>query len=248
MSVYAVNGKEPIAAWIPSRDTAGNGTTTLNDLVGSNTGTLTNMDAGTDWVSDTDAGGVRALDFDGSNDYVAATSGASGYSQLTISVWMKKAASGNVSIVSLGNEMSPNRTHINWFTDSNVYLACEDGAGNYGQFSFSYVSGWHHFAMVFDGSASGNANRLKLWIDGVNRTLSFVGTVPATIVSSTAVAIGRGNTNFYTTGRIDDLRLWNQSLAAADVAALYSSGLGRGILSVTGESRRRRQSVSGGVL
>ena len=48
MSLYAVNGKEPVAAWIPSLDTAGNGTTTLTDLVGSNNGTLTNMDAATD--------------------------------------------------------------------------------------------------------------------------------------------------------------------------------------------------------
>ena len=47
MTIYAVNGKEPVAAWIPSLDTAGNGTTTLTDLVGSNNGTLTNMDAAT---------------------------------------------------------------------------------------------------------------------------------------------------------------------------------------------------------
>ena len=75
MSLYAVNGKEQIAAWIPSLDTAGNGTTTLTDLVGSNDGTLTNMDAA-DWVADTDAGGVRALDFDGTNDRVIGALGA----------------------------------------------------------------------------------------------------------------------------------------------------------------------------
>jgi hypothetical protein len=222
----AVNGKMPVAAWVPSRDTAGNGTTTLTDLVGGNNGTLTNMDAATDWVADTDAGGVRALDFDGVNDYVAATTNGSAYSQLSLSVWMRKAASGNVSIISMGSEAFPNRTHLNWYSDSQVYLVTEDGGSVYGQFSFPFAAGWHHFVMIFDGTTSGNSNRLKLWIDGTQRTLTFFGGIPTTIVSSSAVAIGRGYSIFYTTGRIDDFRLFGVPLDVSDVASLYK---GRGV-------------------
>jgi hypothetical protein len=61
----AVNGKMPIVAWIPSRDDAGNGTTTLNDL-GNNSvdGSFVGLPTSA-WVANTDAGGVRALDFTG---------------------------------------------------------------------------------------------------------------------------------------------------------------------------------------
>lgn len=96
MSIYAVNGKEPIAAWIPSLDTAGNGTTTLTDLVGSNHGTLTNMDAATDWVADTGAGGVRALDFDGVNDHVVFSPPAFS-STASFSLWVKPATNFGTS-------------------------------------------------------------------------------------------------------------------------------------------------------
>ena len=91
----AVNGKTPVSAWVPSRDTAGNSTTTLTDLSsGENNGTLTNMAVpANNWVADTDAGGVRALEFDGSNDYVALGSGAalSITGEMAISCWYKSA-------------------------------------------------------------------------------------------------------------------------------------------------------------
>ena len=45
---------DEVGWWCPSLDDTGNGTVTLNDLSGSgDDGTLTNMDAATDWVSDT---------------------------------------------------------------------------------------------------------------------------------------------------------------------------------------------------
>jgi hypothetical protein len=47
---------------------------------------------------------------------------------------------------------------------------------------------------------------------------------------------------------MDDIRIWHQSLDLSDAAYLYNSGSGRGRVAVFGESRRRRQSVSGGVL
>ena len=90
MSIFAVNGKVPVAVWCPSRDTLGNGTTTLTDLVGSSNGTLTNMDPATDWVSDTDAGGIRALDFDGSDDFVSLGNTTSLTSTaFSVSFWMR---------------------------------------------------------------------------------------------------------------------------------------------------------------
>ena len=56
-----------VGAWAPCLGPTG---TRLHDLSRyRNWGTLTNMDAATDWVV---SGGRYALDFDGSNDYVSA--------------------------------------------------------------------------------------------------------------------------------------------------------------------------------
>ena len=56
-----------VGAWSPCLSPRGG--TVLRDLSGrGNHGTLTNMDATTDWVT---SGGKTALDFDGSNDYVS---------------------------------------------------------------------------------------------------------------------------------------------------------------------------------
>lgn len=76
--------------WCPSLDTEGNGTIILNDLAHNSNGTLTGMDPVTDWISDTDSGGIRALDFDGSNDYVTGSSIAvQSLSVASVSFWVK---------------------------------------------------------------------------------------------------------------------------------------------------------------
>src|SRR4029077_278075 len=40
---------------------------------------------------------------------------------------------------------------------------------------------WHLYSAVYDGTQTGNSNRLKIYMDGVQQTLTIDGTVPATI-------------------------------------------------------------------
>lgn len=50
--------------------------------------------------------------------------------------------------------------------------------------------------VVYDGSLTGNANRLKIFVGGVQETLSFSGTIPATMPDSTeGVIIGAQKTS-----------------------------------------------------
>ena len=242
MSIYAVNGKEPIAAWIPSLDDSGNGTTTLTDLVGSNNGTLTNMDPATDWVADTDAGGVRALDFDGAND-LATTSVPQSMSAISLSAWMRHNYSG------AGSGLTQ-RIMFGW-TNTGVKSAFNVGVGRIvaGDIKFLFrsengatreicttVGGtddgeWHHIVCCY--SISGD--EMAIYIDGDDVALT---TVSATGTTDTVAAefpayIGalnnRGTPELYFPGRLDDIRLFEQTLDATDAAALYASGLGRGI-------------------
>lgn len=247
MSIYAVNGKAPIAAWIPSLDTAGNGTTTLTDLVGSNNGTLTNMDAATDWVADTGAGGVRALDFDGTNDEVRTTFQVGTITKISMSGWIKPA------LVGISDGIA------GWWTGSNGFFVQSNNGAPASQLLFLAGGGaslgrtstgtlvvdtWLHFLQVYDGTEAGNASRLRVWINGAQETLSFIDPIPASLpLGSQDFYIGEiASLSRNWQGRLDDIRIFDQALDAADVTALYASGNGRGITfgGTTIQTRRRR--------
>jgi len=74
MSIYAVNGKTPIAAWVPTRPQ------NATDVIVSNDGTLTN---GASVVSATGEGGSHAFDLDGVNDFVSCGTGFGNFTTST---------------------------------------------------------------------------------------------------------------------------------------------------------------------
>lgn len=229
----SVNGKTPIACWCPSKDTAGNGTTTLTDLSGSNTGTLTNMDAATDWVADTGAGGVRALDFDGSNDCVRCGTGinASLLSEITISGWFKFRNRSSVNGF-LGNgaaggsggfafEIGRTANKLGWLQNSNTIDAVSTG--------IITDANWHHIVLVRTGSTG--SWTITFYIDNASSAHSTSAN-PAPLVNNGQFTIGRYGDfsgGFNSSCLMDDLRVWNQALNSGDVSHLWNSGSGRGV-------------------
>jgi hypothetical protein len=216
MTIYAVNGKEPVAAWIPSLDTAGNGTTTLTDLVGSNNGTLTNMDAATDWVADTDAGGVRALDFDGVNDRVSLGSAIVLSAPFTVSVWAEIYSTGNTTL--LGDNTTTNSFFLSSFS-SRVRARTVSGVQVQSAIITSNT-GWHHIMAVCNA-----ANLVTLYVDGSSTGTPATATSPATNISTIGCA---SQINQFIAMRTDDIRIFTAALDATDIAYLYNSGNGRG--------------------
>jgi hypothetical protein len=223
----SVNGKEPVAAWIPSLDTAGNGTTSLIDLVGDNHGTLTNMDAATDWVADTGAGGVRALDFDGVNDYVGASDTAmpEGAAPRAFSLWVKGTGP---TAFKYGTELSGRRVSIS--AGSSVAVAVN--GHNYGK-ALTPDSDWHHIVVVFPEGAT-TSDQWLIYHDGVQLTglINLAGSPRTvnTVLSGNVFFASNGDAT-YDSCVLDDVRIWDQSLDATDVAALYTRG--RGATNVT---------------
>jgi hypothetical protein len=254
MSLYAVNGKTPIAAWIPSRDDAGNGTTTLTDLVGSNNGTLTNFaltGSTSNWVADTGAGGIRALDFDGTNDFVTTNAGSilrNGVSNdLTFSLWVNNRETGrsdylawkssdgqqDVGILQTNqnaatfNRLPPTNANVNIITSSTGSVA---------------VNQWSHIVVTKLGTG---------WSLYINGSLSGTATLNATLSSHTTDVLWLGSNHnafsplagFNLNGRLDDIRIFNVALNSTDVADLWNGGNGRGIIpggTTQTQSRRRR--------
>jgi hypothetical protein len=210
----AVSGKMPVAAWVPSRDDAGNGTTTLTDLVGSNNGTLTNMDAATDWVADTDAGGVRALEFDGVNDHILTTLTAVNAAANTISFWVKSVGAAGTFYLSQRGA-GGNQWQI-WHSSSDLVSYWNGSTIITGS---SLVSGgnWVHVCVVRDGTS------IKWYRNGI---LTHTKTSSVPTASTQAVRLMTDDGTTFGAGTIDDIRIFDQALNATDVADLYAAGRG----------------------
>lgn len=257
MSIYAVNGKEPIAAWIESRDTEAVTSAVASDLIsGTYPGTLTNMDLTADpdtaRIADTGAGGTRALELDGVNDFVSlGTSAALSISgEMAISCWYKSAGSYTQDQAIIGNcdsggglsnyilTVGYTGQKVEWWNNAATPVAAS--SNNIAD------TNWHHLAAVRSGSAG--SWTIKIYVDGSLVANTTTSQNPHGSTRPTSIGRFGAFGGYYTKGRIDDVRVWNQVIDATDVSYLYNSGAGRGRVAVTAETRRRRQSVSGGVL
>ena len=142
----------------------------------------------------------------------------------TISYWGRRAFDGGTLAVSKGTDTST-RTELVSHSDGNVHFAVSNGSSSFGTVALSDTR-WHHFVMVFDGSQADNTTRLKGYIDGVQQTLSFTGTIPATTATvADNVHIGYSvPLNRHSDGTIDDVRVYNRALSADEVKRLYAMG------------------------
>lgn len=234
----SVNGKSPIAAWIPSLDTAGNGTTTLTDLIGSRNGTLTNMDAATDWPADTDAGGVRALDFDGVNDHVAVSTVWSPAGSASWSFWIKmNETPANFMIPVWGSTRPLDAWNVGWgfyWTSSTTLKFFRGTFASAGvSATIATPSAWNHILVT------SSASNLTFFLNG---TQVSTGTVNM-ITASPSLIFGEGNSSVYNAAmRLDDVRFFETQLDSADATYLATR---RAIVPVTGRTRPR---INGGLI
>jgi hypothetical protein len=198
------------------------------------------MDPASDWVADTDAGGVRALDFDGSNDRVAFGAGAlvSTLVSFSVSAWVKTVnltTNQYPKVITLQSAQGSTPFEITMSAQSS-YLGVSigsDGAA-WGRFRNSVTwlnSAWRHVVVTYDGVSATTTGSFRIWVNGV--------AVTPTVIASGFSALGNtsnlaspssGGSSNRLLGRLDDIRLWSgQVLDSSDVADLYASGNGRGV-------------------
>ena len=225
--------------WCPSRDTAGNGTTTLTDLSGNgNNGTLTNMDAATDWVADTDNGGVRALDFDGQNDYVALPEQTFA-GDFAISLWVKPSQLG-INEYFVGHSGSVIHGLVIrddgfrfWIANSQLTFTASTSSGE-----------WHHVAVV---RSDGDVN---LYWDGVASVSNPIAGSGTLLIDQ----IARFQASRWATCRVDGLAFWDRALTPAEVTQLYNGGRSLNLFatgttqSIVPQLLLRRHRMSGGLV
>jgi hypothetical protein len=88
---------------------------------------------------------------------------------------------------------------------------------------------WYQVVLVFDGSLTGDTNRVKLYLNGAATTLTTTsGGVPSALQDNTAdLSIGKlPGLDLYFNGREDEILLGNVAWSAAQVTADFNAGAG----------------------
>lgn len=168
---------------------------------------------------------LNSFSFDGVNDYFDCgfMPALDAVQQFTISTWVNMPNVSGTKRMIGKRYNSINNIAFNFV--SNVLYTTINGSYGSANANFS-INTWYNIAMVFDGTLTSNANRLKLYIDGVQQTLSFFGTIPSitydfSLNPSTFYLGTDGFTtpNYYD-GLMDEVSIWDSALSSAAVTEI----------------------------
>ena len=244
-----------VGAWCPSLGPTGS---RLRDFSRSNNwGTLTNMDAATDWVVD---GGQYALDFDGVNDYVTIPfvyTYASGV-WLSASVWFRRNVTGAYHEILNKFNGTGAFNEDGWLlrvTNANNLSVTIANSGTYHRWESTVAyadTAWHHVAFTL---RFGSGGTFGLWHDGAPVVTTLTGTgniIPDSDATNYAMVIGAqryaGASENLLNGQVSDAVVWQSPLSAETARQLYLLGRGgmfqrrrvrRGYVSEAVNRRRR---------
>ncbi len=170
-------------------------------------------------------GGGGAVSFNGGfSQYMTIPDNASVdfTTALTMSMWYKRDAS---TLVTFGKyAASGNRSYVMEVYPNNYLYFSVSGDGTT---IISYRSTaaampadgtWHHIAATYDGSS------IVLYKDGAVLPGSVLaGSIPASLYNSSANLENRYTTNNFTTGTMDNIRVYNRALSAAEILEIYNT-------------------------
>jgi hypothetical protein len=186
-----------------------------------------------------------AYSFDGFDDYIeiANTGGAFNLtSAWTIAAWCEpltsvpSSTSGPVIWKTAVNGRNFDTFGLAWQSGDRWILKLERASDDedIGVFSSVFATGrWYHLAGTYDG------RYLSLYIDGVLNAILDAGSVvaytgPAPLMIGSTLNTDHGDRGVFE-GFIDDVRIYNRALSAADIGELYAVPLpGAALLGVLG--------------
>lgn len=188
------------------------------------TGTLTNMDAATDWVLGRRG---KALDFDGGNDYVELgnVANVNSNSSISISAWIKADSLTSYGLI-VGKDTT-NRSYslaVNPGATDRLWVFME-GVSGYQQGGSSIIlpralntGAWEHIVFTYDQANQ----RMKAYLNGV--LTNNIAASGAMTTTSGSLQIGAGTGGFsYFDGIIDEVRIYDRAISDNEVRILYES-------------------------
>ena len=171
------------------------------------------------------SGNGGSIQFDGTNHYVSCPKQnyLANATQFTMFAWMKRKLSNSLVVIGQVETLSNDISFELW-SDSNAYFEVGNGSNSYGVISNNSTA-WQYLAMVFDGTQTGNSNRLKGYINGILQTLTYSGTIPSTTGTlNTNLIIGAYlPNNNWSNGNIAQTLIYNRSLNSSEVLQNYNA-------------------------
>lgn len=170
---------------------------------------------------------ANAVKFDGTNDRMFSNFGASlsGVSAMTISFFGQVSSKTEQSFLAI-NYDAFNRS-IFWASTNAIRCFICNGTLDAG-FSFAKTlsGGFVHLVWVFDGTQTGNSNRLKLYVDGVLVSPTYTGTIPATtftgFIQSREIGSYAAQNSWSYQGRMTDFMAFATAKTQDEITSLYN--------------------------
>ena len=219
-----------VGYWAPCLGPTG---TRLHDVSRfNNWGTLTNMDAATDWVID---GGQYALDFDGVNDEVNCGAKVPRLGDYhTMAGWFRPSMFDQRRMLcGMCNDITAGGIEWSFSTTTFDIAWTVSGVGILGWYTGPLLPStqWIFACAVWRrGTVAMTTNNTTSTISSITNPIGY---------NNDDFRIGAAHTNAKFIGAIDSVALWNRALAPNEVRSLYNLGRG-GML----ERRRRRRVYS----
>lgn len=167
---------------------------------------------------------TKALDFDGSNDYVsvAHSSDLSISGAMSITAWINPDSLGSGFPMFVSKRSSSGHAY-QFYTNSNKLLY---NNGTSAQSTGTISTGsWAHVAVTFDG-----AGGVTFYINGSS---AGTGTVATTNPTNTqAVYLGAAHNGNFFDGKMDEVAIFNSELTASEISNIYNNKAYPEILSI----------------
>jgi len=215
-------------AWPTSLGPTGS---TLHNVAGSKDGTLVGIDPSTDWVVDEQG---YSLAGDGDSDYVEVDDGSTPTgTALTVSIWV-----WHIDILTGDQLISKGTFNSDWSWGIRVpgpspydklrltFNPSVSSAGNdWNRFADILVAKtWTHLAAIFDGSQAANADRTKLWKDGIEQAVDLTNGTMGTSIQNDGGKLNIGRLDGFGSswkGRIGDTLIYDRVLTPGEIKELY---------------------------
>lgn len=184
--------------------------------------TLTNMAVGYGFVN-------PDLKFDGNNDYIQCNDvlECNSVSKLSIEFIMNQDVIDVTDFIFRKRIDGNNDITVFTHGNGNFYFTTRNAGDQYGYFDYStkIIAGIDaHIVMVFDGTLSGNANRLKVFVNDEQIALTFNGTIPATTANLLGFDAELGATGSSFGGKIKWFAIYSDALTPSRISTNYSLG------------------------
>jgi hypothetical protein len=247
--VETPNTKGSVLSIVPSYDDWGSlAAVSAVDFSGNgNVGTLT---GGPTYAADTASGGTRAIDYDGTNDYVD-VGAISLQGEASAAAWLKIAttAGGQDHIISdiPQSGLAQFSFEVNR-TAGKLSITWGGTVVKTGSTTLS-TDQWYHVAVVRSGSTG--SWTAELFVDGVSDGSGTTSTNPSTQNKDFGIAHSiEPLVSSYMEGTTDDIYIWPRVLSLDEIKALASTRnyFDCPVVSAIIQTRRRRLSLSGGML